>query len=227
MNVIELWAKEYQQIGIPSSFKIEASHAVTWFNEFLKSKSQIQNRLLDLGCGRGRNAFYMATQGFEVSCLDFVEENIDYIRNKAQEIALAVTPLCQSTTDPLPYADNTFDAVIDIFSYKHHIDPQKRHMYRQELYRVLKKEGFYLISLASYQDGFYGALREDPKQTHVSVIDPYNQIPSVLFSLEDLIREFSSHFHLVQSNEKYSTSEMHGKPYQRVILEAIFAKNSK
>lgn len=225
MDVKELWAKEYQQTGIPSSFKIEASHAVTWFSEFLQGKNHTQGRLLDLGCGKGRNAFYMATQGFKVDCLDFVEENVNYIQSKAQEMNFSVIPCCQSTTDPLPYAPHTFDAAIDIFSYKHHVDAQKRKTYREELHRVLKDEGFYLISLASYRDGFYGALREDPQQTHAAVTDPYNLIPSVLFSLEDLIREFSPHFHLIQSNEKHSTSEMHRKSYQRVILEAIFAKN--
>ncbi len=219
------WKQEYLKAGIPSSYKLEPSHAVYSFYEFLKKAHQNSGRILDMGCGKGRNTLYLAQQGFEVDCIDFLEENITHIREIAQKEKLIIHPHCQSVTDPLPYPANSFDAAIDNFCYKHQVDPILRSSYRHELYRVLKNEGFFLLTLASYQDGFYGSLRNDRSQTHTIVTDPYTSIPSVLYSQQDVIKEFSSLFILVQANEKHSTSHMHGKIYERVVLEFIFKKN--
>ncbi len=53
------WQKEYEQKGIPSSYKIEPSQTISEFNLFLKQHNVAPGRLLDLGCGKGgRNAFF-------------------------------------------------------------------------------------------------------------------------------------------------------------------------
>lgn len=219
-----LWKQEYHTAGIPSSYKGEPSHAVSWFYEFLKKSNQRSGKILDLGCGKGRNSLYLAQQGFTIDCIDFLEENIASIQEMAQMEKLDIQGHCQSVTDPLPYPSGTFDAAIDNFCYKHQIDPNLRLAYRKELYRVLKNQGFFLLTLASYEDGFYGSLREDMAQTHAVVVDPHTSIPSILFSCTDVLREFSPLFTLIKANEKRSIGKMHGQVYERVVLEFIFKK---
>ncbi|CUI17050.1 hypothetical protein PNK_1438 [Candidatus Protochlamydia naegleriophila] len=220
------WQKEYEQKGIPSSYKIEPSQTISEFNLFLKQHNVASGRLLDLGCGKGRNAFFLAQQGYEIDCIDFIPANIRFIEEEAEKRCQPIKSYCQSVCAPFPFKEKTFDAAIDIFCYKHQVDERMRFQYRCELHRVLKETGFYTLSLASYQDGFYGPLRNNLSQTKNVVIDPYTSIPSILFGKEDIEQEFYPHFKLVAINERHSHSEMHGKLYSRSILDVIMKKNA-
>lgn len=218
------WQKEYDQKGIPSSYKTEPSQTILEFNLFLKQHGVFASRLLDLGCGKGRNAFFLAQQGHKIDCIDFISANIDFIKEEAEKKGLPINPHCQSVCSPLPFKENTFDAAIDIFCYKHQVDESMRFFYRRELHRVLKETGFYALSLASHQDGFYGPLRKDLNQTKSIVIDPYTSIPSILFGKEDIEQEFDPLFKLIAIRERHTQSNMHGKAYSRSILDVIMKK---
>ena len=50
---------------------------------FLKDKGLVSGKALDLGCGKGRNALYLAESGIDVLALDWVQENVDEINAKA------------------------------------------------------------------------------------------------------------------------------------------------
>lgn len=44
--------------------------------------------ILDLGCGSGRNALYLAKEGFKVTCVDISSEAINTLLSKAEEIGV-------------------------------------------------------------------------------------------------------------------------------------------
>lgn len=51
--------------------------------------------ILDLGCGRGRHSIELARRGFRVTCVDFVQSNIDFITAQIKNQSLHnITPLC-------------------------------------------------------------------------------------------------------------------------------------
>ena len=45
--------------------------------------------VLDLGCGSGRNALYVAQQGFKVTCVDISSEAIKTLMTKAEELGVS------------------------------------------------------------------------------------------------------------------------------------------
>lgn len=45
-------------------------------------------KVLDLGCGRGRNALYLANKGFDVTALDYNPESLEILHNVMQEEGL-------------------------------------------------------------------------------------------------------------------------------------------
>ena len=49
-------------------------------------------RALDVACGDGRNALYLARQGYAVDAIDASDVAIDALRTAARERALAITP---------------------------------------------------------------------------------------------------------------------------------------
>jgi SAM-dependent methyltransferase len=221
----ELWSDEYQRKGIPSSYRTEPTQAVIDFASLLSKLNYESHSAIDLGCGTGRNAFFLAKKGLEVVALDWVATNVAEINAKALEHRLRLKAFCQSVVDPWPVETESLDIAIDIFCYKHLVDKQQQAIYRQHLLSALRKGGYYLLSLAAEDDGFYGPLlRNSSAPEDKFVIDPYSKIGSFLYSQEELLAEFSEGFHLVASKNDRKMSPMHGKEYTRSLWNMVFQK---
>lgn len=220
----ELWSEEYQRKGIPSSFREDCTKTLIHFVSFLKEMGIDGGQALDLGCGRGRNAFYLAEQGFRVIGFDLVKDNVDVINQKAKDKPLPVVAKCQDMASPWPVGENAFDIAIDIFCYKHITNKSSQKIYRDSLRKALKPKGYFFLNLAANDDGFYGPLlASSPDPVIKLIIDPVSKIPSLLYSLEEIIHEFSD-FNVIESKKITSTSPMYGKDYQRQVISLIFQK---
>jgi len=220
---LKAWENEYQKQGIPSSFRSTPARVVTEFYSWLQKRGFKGTQALDLGCGRGRNSLYLAKNGFSVTALDLLKENSDYVTNLANLMKLPIVAHAQSVTSPWPIATNSLDIAIDIFCYKHITNKSDQKLYRKELVRTLKPDGYYFISLASENDGFYGPLLNNSAGDKL-VIDPYSQIESYLYSISDLTEEFADSFIVIEAAEQESSSPMHGKEYTRKVLNFIMRK---
>lgn len=219
------WAAEYKKQGIPSSFRTDPARVVTEFISWLEKEKNDWKTAVDLGCGRGRNSFYLASLGFSVTAFDLLKDNADLINEQAELMKLPIHALAQDVSKSWPIPPNSLDIAIDIFCYKHITNKQAQKTYRNELWKALKPNGFYFISLASIDDGFYGPLLKNSSSTNDKlIVDPYANIPSYLYSMADLETEFADQFTVVQALEQVSTSPMHGKQYVRRVLNFIFKK---
>ncbi len=217
------WAAEYKKQGIPSSFRKSPSNALVEFMTWLEKQGSQKKFAADLGCGLGRNSFYLANRGFSVTAIDLLQENVDAVNKQAQLEKLSIRAFAQDVSKEWPIASNSLDIAIDIFCYKHILNKQAQRSYRNELWKALKLNGLYFISLASINDGFYGPLlKTSPSEKQVT--DPYANVSSYLYSMADLIDEFSDQFTVIEASEKSSVSPMHGKDYTRKVLNFIFKK---
>lgn len=229
MDVLKkAWNEEYGRKGIPSSFRKDPTKTVIDFLTWLKDNNHRFNGFAaDIGCGQGRNSIYLASEGFKVIGIELLEENATMINKQAKENALPIQAFAQDAACTWPIESNTLAIAIDIFCYKHIVNKEKQLKYRQELWRTLKSDGYYHISLASDKDGFYGPLlKNSPNPKEKLIIDPHSNIPSYLYSKEDLTQEFADLFELVQIKEQSSTSPMYGQDYSRKVLNAILRKKT-
>ncbi len=229
MKKSRLWKAEYRAKGIPSSYKARPSEPVLIGLKTLRARHYAGLRSLDLGCGRGRNSFFLAGKGFEAHCMDFVPSLIREIRAKAKKRKGKgkIVAVCRDVTRKWPYPSGFFDFAIDIYCYKHQTEKAARKKYRAELRRVLKKGAVYVLSLASKADGFYGPLLGAGKLPHGAdkvVVDPYTGIASALFTRADVEKEFRGSFRLVKFARKRKRGPMHGKNYRRETLIFVFRK---
>lgn len=103
-------------------------------------------RALDLACGAGRNAVWLAHRGWDVVALDGSEEAIRIVREHDASIDARVFDL--ETGAPLPFDDESFDLVAILF-YLH------RPLFR-EAQRVLKRRGTIVCAVRTC--GTYRAL---------------------------------------------------------------------
>ena len=221
----ELWQKEYQSKGIPSSYRQDPTKILTKFVSFLHKNNIHSGKAIDLGCGRGRNAFYLAEHGYSVICMDLVEENVTFINQKADERKIPLRAYCKSITSPWPVKNKELDIAIDIFCYKHIVSKEAQKQYRKHLKASLKDHGYYLLSLAADDDGFYSPLLANSENPSLKlIVDPYSQIRSFLYSIDEITNEFSDVFNVIDASKDESISPMHGKEYKRQVINVIFQK---
>ncbi len=81
---------------------------------------------LDLASGRGRNALYLAEQGFSVTALDLSEEALAQLSREATRRRLTVTTWQVDLEENPRLPEETFDLVLDFFYLHRPLLPQLR-----------------------------------------------------------------------------------------------------
>lgn len=71
-------------------------------------------RVLDLACGEGRNAIWLASRGFEVTAVDFSDVAIERARKLAAARGVEVAWVCEDVTAYEPEA-GAFDRVVILY----------------------------------------------------------------------------------------------------------------
>jgi tRNA (uracil-5-)-methyltransferase TRM9 len=100
-------------------------------NKFLKGKNK---KILDLGCGSGRN--FIKTDA-TIYGLDFSKEMLKYAKEKAEKLKIKYV-LVKSNATKIPFENNFFDKSICIALLHCVKSKRKRNKVLQELHRVLK-----------------------------------------------------------------------------------------
>jgi tellurite methyltransferase len=96
----ERWNKRFAEGGF-EPFPDDPAEWLVEHRELLRSAAP--GRALDVACGNGRNALYLARQGFDVEAVDISDYAIDRLRAAAAERALPITPRrADLEDDPLP-----------------------------------------------------------------------------------------------------------------------------
>jgi len=121
------------------------------FDQLLRGRFDTRPRVLDAGCGDGRNLRYLLSRGFECHGLDRDERALQHVRSLAATLAPG-TPEGQfqaGEVDQIPWPDGSMDAVV--CSAVLHFADDTAHFGRmvQELWRVLAPGGLLFARLAS------------------------------------------------------------------------------
>ncbi|HKP76910.1 MAG TPA: class I SAM-dependent methyltransferase [Longimicrobiaceae bacterium] len=121
------------------------------FDQLLGGRFDGRRRVLDAGCGGGRNLVYLLARGFECYGIDRVAASVERVRALAARLAPA-TPrenFVAGELDRLPWADGSMDVVI--CSAVLHFAADEAHFGRMvgELGRVLAPDGLFFARLAS------------------------------------------------------------------------------
>ncbi len=121
------------------------------FDQLLKGRFDIRRRVLDAGCGDGRNIVYFLRHGFECFAVDRDPGSVDDVRRLAAQLApsLPIDNFQVGELDALPFADGSVDAVVS--SAVLHFAEDEAHFTRmvEEMWRVLAPNGLFFARLAS------------------------------------------------------------------------------
>lgn len=121
------------------------------FDQLLKGRIAKDMRILDAGCGSGRNLTYLLRSGYKVYAVDRSEDAIHAV----QRLAAALAPVWSEeqarveAVENMSFADESFDfiisnAVLHFAEHEAHFEQMVN-----ELWRVLKPSGRLFVRLAS------------------------------------------------------------------------------
>ena len=102
----------------------------------LEALGGITGEVLDIGCGLGDNAIYLASRGHSVTGLDGSPAAIEKARSRAAQAGVSVTFDVADATKLTGY-DGRFDTVVDSALY-HCLDDEGRQAYAASLYRATR-----------------------------------------------------------------------------------------
>lgn len=133
------WNAFYATRSKPCPFFVEwpDESLVQWLGEGLLPPG----KAMDLGCGAGRNAIFLARRGFAVDGIDYSRTAIDWAEERVRDAGVAVRLQCRSVFD-VAFDPGSFDLVYDAGCF-HHLPPDLRRPYVDVVTSALKPGGWF------------------------------------------------------------------------------------
>jgi len=100
-------------------------------------------RVLDLGCGAGRNAVWLAQQGFDVTAIDVSPHAVQLARAFAAESNAQLQVMEADATDLAGLPENHYDLAYDGRCLHLIVEQELRDAYLRSVLRVLRPSGLY------------------------------------------------------------------------------------
>jgi SAM-dependent methyltransferase len=112
---------------------------------------------VDLGCGAGNYAVWLATQGFEVTGIDISAAAVALARELARQKGVSCKFVVQDVLGAATGFDASFDFAYD-WEVLHHVLPEHRPRYVANIHRMLRVGGCYLS--VCFSEGDHGLAGE-------------------------------------------------------------------
>ena len=112
-------------------------------------------RLLELGCGQGRDSIFFASNGLDVYAVDSSKVAIENIKQKMRGKNICLHLSHFEVRQTLPFDSSHFDAVYSHMFYNmRFIDEELKFLFKESS-RVLKNNGLLYFSVRSDKDVLY------------------------------------------------------------------------
>ena len=121
------------------------------FDQILRGNIAAPMRVLDAGCGYGRNLVHLLREGCEVYALDADPEAIDHVRRLSASLntGLPAENFQVGQIDKMPFPDGLADVVLCNSVLHFARDASDFHAQLSELWRVLRPGGMLFCRLGS------------------------------------------------------------------------------
>jgi ubiquinone/menaquinone biosynthesis C-methylase UbiE len=121
------------------------------FDQLMRDRITPGMRILDAGCGGGRNLVYLLSNGFEVAAADRDPASVEAVRAMASRLApeLPGSNFRVETIEALSFPDACADVVISSAVLHFASGPEQFDAMLCSMWRVLKPGGLFFCRLAS------------------------------------------------------------------------------
>lgn len=133
-------------------------------------------RVLEIGCGHGNDAIFLAKNGFDVSAIDISKKAIETAKRRAKKANAKCKFLIEDITK-LKSLSGNFDFVYDRACF-HFIPKDKRDNYLKNLKKLLIRDGWFVLIVSSD--------KETPKGPYQFSKKDINQIFGKDFDIKEI-----------------------------------------
>lgn len=181
------WDRFYKERPRPVPFLTQNTLPDENLAAFLSSGVPVRSAV-ELGCGEGRNAIYMARQGIDVTAYDGSSEAIKNAERLMAAAGVQVHFICEDVIKAA--ISGQFDFVYDS-GLLHHLAPHRRLTYLELLQRILKPGGYFGLTCFAWGENCGEEMDDWEYYDH-----PFNS--GLAFRKERLIELFQPHFKVIE-----------------------------
>ena len=174
------WDKVYKEGQTPWDTGVQSSELIKVLDSGIVSPCPA----LDLGCGIGTNAIYLAQKGFDVTAVDISKLAIKKATAKAKEVGVKVRFMQAELPDAHILSGEVFEFIFDRGCF-HSIDSENRPHFADMLARLSRKDSMYLLLCGNAREP-----REDgpPTLTEEEIRETFSRLFNFIW-----IRDFRFH----------------------------------
>ena len=121
------------------------------FDQILRGRIPPGSRVLDAGCGGGRNIHYLLNAGYDVSAADADPDAISEVMRLAADLNASLPPtnFRREPVEAMSFPDESMDVVLSIAVLHFALNDEQFEAMLESLWRVLKPGGLFFCRLAS------------------------------------------------------------------------------
>ncbi|MBD3233598.1 MAG: methyltransferase domain-containing protein [candidate division Zixibacteria bacterium] len=175
----------------------------------------VNGDVLDLGCGDGRNALYMAKRGLRVTAVDTSDVGIKKMMEVAEGMGLGdrIIPICADIVEwEFPKSMFGFIIAITIFD---HLQPENVIPTFEKTVQSMSPNGYLFAKAHTIEDPGY---KNNGKSSGLSDMINY------YFSPDELLNLTGRYLKIINYTEKSTKDETHGEPHYHAFAEVLARK---
>ena len=162
----------------------------------LMKKNNVK-KMLEIGCGQGRDCLFFTSKGIEVAALDYSKVAIGGLLEHAKQKNLDIDARIYDAKKPLPFDSGSFEAVYSHMFFSMRFTSDELKFLFSEVRRVLKNNGYHFFSVRNHNDKFHGkGIRVDDE------IYDINGFQIRFFTIQE-IENLSEGFKIFEIKEDY------------------------
>ncbi len=222
-----IWEREYSAGHLMTSGDVPQPDTLD-FLRFARKEKKITwetSTILDLGCGTGRNANYIAEDGATVIGIEIATNALELAKVRAKQKGVTVTYIHGSIGESFPVPDTSVDVILDVMS-SNSLTEAERAVYLKEMYRVLKPQGLVYIK-ALCKDGDQNAknlIKEFPGPEQDTYVMPEIGLVERIWSETDFRAYYGDLFTIERLEKKTNYSKFNNQSYKRNFWLAYLSK---
>jgi len=166
-------------------------------------------KVLEMGAGAGRNALFLASQGFEVQATDISASAIEKLTARASEEGLTLSAFVSDIAEE--DIKENYDAIVCTFTF-HHLTKKDAELAIGKMQSHTKPGGFNVITTFTKQGDFFKS---------------YPNTPNFYLDNKEQLEQLYKGWRIIKSFEKEGQAralDMQGNPQSNVFVGVLAQK---